>query len=242
MIREGVRSDAVPCQSKLSISYLLGIFRALRQCCIARSRVLGVPGTEYPAAFPLEADDCLHLSQLVRDGFDVGQVAFTSGRGQSIDSLAERDSWWRVSDTSRLGLVVISREEIVFQVVKTRVGLLHEGDPAVPSGLGQFLLRDSDEAGVASIANRAVAKLSICRDRAKQDESACNVGDLVRVVDADAATDKEIDDACDGYVSALALLALPFWQQLGSRRDDVADAARRLPFSSRLYGMAPSRP
>lgn len=203
------------------MSYLLGIFRALGQSSIARRRVLWISGAQYPAAFFLEADGCLHLSQLERKGNHVCQVAFTSGRGQGIDTLAHGDSWWRVSDTSRLGVVVIGWEEVIFQVIKARVGLLHEGDPAVSSGLGQFLLGDGDQAGVASVANGPVAQLGVCRDRAKQDEGACNVGDLVWVVDANAATEEEIDDAYNGYVSALALLVLLLGQHWGSHSEDV---------------------
>lgn len=122
-------------------------------------------------------------------------MAFTSGRGQSIYTLGERNSWRRVSDAGSLGIVVIGREEVVLQVLKARVGLLYEGDPTVPSGLGQFLLGDGDQAGISSVANGAFAELSVCWDWAKQDEGACNVGDLFWMVDADAATEEEVDDS-----------------------------------------------
>lgn len=180
----------------LSVSYLLGIFRALGQSSIGRRRVLRVSGTEYPAPLLLETDGCLYLPKLVRNGNHVGQMTFTAGRGQGIDTLGERDSWWRVSDTGRLGVVVIGREEVIFQVVKARVGLLHEGNPAVASGLWHFLLRDGDQAGVTSVANGAVAELGVSRNRTKNDEGACNVRNLLRMVNAYAAAQEEIDDAC----------------------------------------------
>lgn len=122
-------------------------------------------------------------------------MAFSSGRGQGIDTLGERNSCRRVSNASRLGIVVIGREEVVLYVVEARAGLLYEGDPTVPSGLGQFLLGDGDQAAVSSVANGALAELSVRRDWAKQDEAACNIGDLFWMVDVDTATEEEVDNS-----------------------------------------------
>ena len=177
------------------------------------------------------------MAQLIRKGYHVSQVAFTPGGGQGIDTRRERNSWWRVPDSGRLGFVVIRREELLPQVVKARIGFLYESDPTIPSSLGQFLLRDGDQARVASVANGAVAELGVCRDWAKEDEGARNVGDLLRVVNADATTEEEVDDPCNGNVSALAMGAL----QLRWLLADVADATCSVPFSSMLDGVEPSR-
>lgn len=222
----------------------MGILRALGQSGVAGCRVLGISGAEYPAPLFLEADGCLHFSQLVRKGNHVGQMTLTPGRGQGIDALGERDSWWRVSDTGRLGVVVVGREEIILQFVETRVGLLHKGNPAVTPGLWQFLLGDGDQAGVPSVANGAVAELGVCRNRTKQDEGACNVGDLVRVVDADAATDEEIDDACGQWLcqrrdpgGAPTLVAIRRRRRCSLAHTFLEDTGRRGPFAAvRLNG------
>lgn len=79
--------------------------------------------------------------------------------------------------------------------MEARAGPLYEGDPAVPSGLGQFLLGDGDQAAVAGVANGALTELSVCRDWAKQDEGACNIGDLFWMVDVDTATEEEVDNS-----------------------------------------------
>lgn len=192
-------------------SYLLRIFRALRESSVVGCWILGVPGAEYPAALLLQTDGCLYLSQPVGEGKHVGQMALASSRGQGIDTLPNRNSWWGVSDTSRLGFVVTGREEVVLQVFKARVGLLYEGDPTIPPGLGQLLLGDGDQAGVLSVANGAFDQLRSSRDRAEQNKGACNVGDLFWMVDADAAAEEEVNDSLDWYVSAFALHMLPFW-------------------------------
>lgn len=96
--------------------------------------------------------------------------------------------------TRRLGLVVVRREKLLLQLVKRRVRLLHESDPPLAAGLREDLLGDGDQASIATIADGAVAKGCVGGDGTQKHVSAGDVADVVRVVDADTAAEKEVDD------------------------------------------------
>lgn len=117
------------------------------------------------------------------------------GGGDGVDALAKGARCGLVARACGLCVVVVCSQEFLLELVERGVGLFDKGKPAVSAGLGQDLLGDGNQAGVAGVANGPATELGVVGDGPEEDVAAGNVADAVGMVDADAAAEEEVDDA-----------------------------------------------